>query len=54
SRLQQEDRACLMKLPVEPSAMFGQEASVLLRQAQEARRCTREYLPYLWPLPGWV
>ncbi|KAI9534553.1 hypothetical protein NQZ68_012786 [Dissostichus eleginoides] len=42
SRLQQEDRACLMKLPVEPSAMFGQEASALLQRAQEARRCARE------------
>ncbi|KAJ4933665.1 hypothetical protein JOQ06_030489 [Pogonophryne albipinna] len=42
TKLQQEDRACLMKLPVEPSAMFGQEASALLQQAQEARRCARE------------
>ncbi|KAI4821075.1 hypothetical protein KUCAC02_029026 [Chaenocephalus aceratus] len=31
-----------MKLPVEPSAMFCQEASALLQQAQEARRCARE------------
>ncbi|KAJ4942557.1 hypothetical protein JOQ06_012411 [Pogonophryne albipinna] len=28
----------VMKLPVEPSAMFCQEASALLQQAQEARR----------------
>lgn len=42
SRLQQEDRACRMKLPVEPSVMFGQRASALLQRAQEARCCARE------------
>ncbi|KAJ8364944.1 hypothetical protein SKAU_G00137750 [Synaphobranchus kaupii] len=39
SRLQQEDRDCLLKLPVEPSTMFGPDAVRMLQQAQEARRC---------------
>lgn len=39
SMLQQEDRACLLRLPVEPSAMFKPDASRMLQQAQEARRC---------------
>ena len=42
SRLQQEDQACLMKLPAEPSAMVGQKASSLLLQVEEARRCARK------------
>ncbi|KAK9955747.1 hypothetical protein ABG768_015603 [Culter alburnus] len=33
SRLQQEDRDCLSRLPVEPSAMFGPDALCMLQQA---------------------
>lgn len=42
SMLQPEDRTCLLRLPVVPSAMFGPEAAKMLQQAQEARRCARE------------
>ena len=42
SQLQGEDRACLLRLPVAPSALFGPDASKLLQQAQDARRCARE------------
>ena len=48
SQLQGEDRACLLRLPVVPSAMFGPDAKVMLQQAQEAvymllaKRATRE------------
>ncbi len=37
SMLQSEDGACLLKLPVEPSAIFGPDAAKMLQQAQEAR-----------------
>lgn len=43
SRLQQEDRDCLSRLPVEPSAMFGPDALRMLQQAQEARRYAKEF-----------
>ncbi|KAK7899532.1 hypothetical protein WMY93_020385 [Mugilogobius chulae] len=42
SQLSGEDRTCLLQLPIVPSAMFGPNASDMLRQAQEARRCARE------------
>ncbi|OON93431.1 MAG: hypothetical protein ATN33_05770 [Epulopiscium sp. Nele67-Bin001] len=40
SGLQPEDQSSLLKLPVDPSAMFGPGANAMLQQAQEARRCT--------------
>ncbi len=42
SQLQQGDRGCLLKVPVEPTAMFGPHATALLQQAQESRRCAKE------------
>ncbi len=42
SMLQPEDRACLLRLLVEPLAMFGPDATNVLEQAQEARRCASE------------
>lgn len=42
SQLQQGDRDCLLRVPVEPSAMFGPHATALLQQAQESRRCAKE------------
>ncbi|XP_053190141.1 uncharacterized protein LOC128373962 [Scomber japonicus] len=42
SRLQGEDRARLLRLPVVPSAMFGPDAKAMLQQAQEARQCAKE------------
>uniref|UniRef100_A0AAV2JSI8 Uncharacterized protein n=1 Tax=Knipowitschia caucasica TaxID=637954 RepID=A0AAV2JSI8_KNICA len=42
SPLQPEDQSGLMKLPVDPQAMFGPGAMSMLQQAQEARRCARE------------
>ncbi|KAJ8337200.1 hypothetical protein SKAU_G00384200 [Synaphobranchus kaupii] len=42
SRLQQEERDCLLRLPIEPSAMFGLNVFKMLQQAQEARHCVRE------------
>ncbi|KAM3588091.1 uncharacterized protein V6R79_021034, partial [Siganus canaliculatus] len=42
SRLQGEDRACLLRLPVVPSALFGPDANRMLQQAQDARRYARE------------
>ncbi|KAK7919193.1 hypothetical protein WMY93_010477 [Mugilogobius chulae] len=42
SQLSGEDRTCLLQLPIVPSAMFGPNASDMLHQAQEARRCARE------------
>ncbi len=58
SMLQPEDRTCLLKLPVEPSAMFGPDAAKILQQAQEAHRCAHEVSGALrqsrewhWPQP---
>lgn len=42
SQLQQGDRDCLLKVPVEPTAMFGPHAAALLQQAQESRCCAKE------------
>uniref|UniRef100_UPI003AADF6AF uncharacterized protein n=1 Tax=Centroberyx gerrardi TaxID=166262 RepID=UPI003AADF6AF len=42
SMLPPEDQACLLRLPVELSAMFGPDTTEMLQQAQEARRCARE------------
>ena len=42
SQLQQGDRDCLLKVPVEPTAMFGPHATALIQQAQESRRCAKE------------
>lgn len=53
SRLQQEDRACRMKLPVEPSVMFGQRASALLMSSGSSPLCSGG----VWHLglpPGWA
>lgn len=41
SRLQQGDRDCFLKLPVDPSAVFGADAAKMLQQAQENRRCAQ-------------
>ena len=42
SSLQSEDQSSLLRLPVDPQAMFGPGATGMLQQAQEARRCARE------------
>ena len=42
SQLQQGDRDCLLRLPVDPSAVFGPDAARLLQQARENRRCAQE------------
>ena len=42
SQLQQGDRDCLLKVQVEPTAMFGPHATALIQQAQESRRCAEE------------
>ncbi len=42
SQFQGEDRACLLRPPVVPSAMFGQDANKMLQEAQDARWCARE------------
>eukprot|EP00064_Thunnus_orientalis_P016046 superscaffoldBa00003096_g16109 len=42
SQLQQGDRDCLLKLLVDPSAMFGPDAARLLQQAWECCCCARE------------
>ena len=42
SPLQQGDRDCLLKVPMEPTGMFGPHATALLQQAQESRRCAKE------------
>ena len=42
SQLQQGDRDCLLKVPVEPTAMFGPHATALMQQAQESHRCAKE------------
>ncbi|CAL8292142.1 unnamed protein product [Gadus morhua 'NCC'] len=42
SKLQPADRDCLLKVPVEPIAIFGPQASSLLQQAQDRRRCADE------------
>ena len=39
SQLQQGDRDCLLKVPVEPTEMFGPHATALIQQAQESRCC---------------
>lgn len=44
SMLQQEDRVCLLRLPMEPCAMFEPNATKMLQQAQEARCCACEVL----------
>lgn len=41
SQLQQGDRDCLLKVPVEPTAMFGPHATALMQQAQESCRCAK-------------
>ena len=42
SQLQQGDRDCLLKVPVESTAMFGPNATGLIQQAQESRHCVKE------------
>ena len=42
SGLQPEDQSSLLRLLVDPAAMFGLGANAMLQQAQEARRCARE------------
>ena len=42
SQFQPEDKACLLRLPVELTAMFGPDAAAMIQQAQEARRAARE------------
>ncbi|CAL8298415.1 unnamed protein product [Boreogadus saida] len=49
SKLQPGDRDCLLKVPVEPIAMFGPQASSLLQQARDRRRCADEVSEHL----GW-
>lgn len=41
SPLQQSDRDCLLRLPVDPSAMFGPDTVRLLQQAKESRHCAQ-------------
>lgn len=53
SQLQPEDRACLLRLPVEPTAMFGPDATAMIQQAQEARRAAREMSSALRQTTGW-
>ncbi|XP_073328458.1 NACHT, LRR and PYD domains-containing protein 3-like [Pagrus major] len=53
SQLQPEDKACLLRLPVEPTAMFGPDATAMIQQAQEARRAAREMSSTLRPNTGW-
>ncbi|CAL8313926.1 unnamed protein product [Boreogadus saida] len=42
SKLQPADSDCLLRMPVEPTAMFGPQASSLLQQARDRRRCADE------------
>ena len=42
SQLQQGDRDCLLKVPMEPTVMFGPHATALIQQAQESCRCVKE------------
>ena len=48
SQLQQGDRDCLLKVLVEPTAMFGPHATALIQQDQESRRCAKEHPVFLW------
>ncbi|CAL8269390.1 unnamed protein product [Gadus morhua 'NCC'] len=41
-KLQPADRDCLLRVPVEPTAMFGPQASSLLQQTRDRRRCADE------------
>ena len=41
SQLQHEDKACLLRLPVELTAMFGPDGTAMIQQAQEARRAAQ-------------
>ncbi|XP_078025738.1 uncharacterized protein LOC144463846 [Epinephelus lanceolatus] len=55
SQLQQGDRDCLLKVPLEPTAMFGPHATALVQQAQESHRCVKEEISdSSWRLPGGV
>ncbi|CAL8399143.1 unnamed protein product [Arctogadus glacialis] len=42
SKLQPADRDCLLRVPVEPTSMFGPQAPSLLQQARDRRRCAEE------------
>ncbi len=42
SMLQPGDRARLLKLPVELSALFGPDVARMIKQGQEACRCAKE------------
>lgn len=42
SKLQQQDRDGLLRLPVDPTAMFGPDAMKLLQQAHEGQQCARD------------
>lgn len=42
SRLHQQDRDGLLRLPVDPTAMFGPDAMKLLQQAHEGQQCARD------------
>ena len=48
SQLQQGDRDCLLKVPVEPTAMFGPHVTALIQQAQESRGVRRRS-KVVWP-----
>ncbi|KAK0153145.1 hypothetical protein N1851_005162 [Merluccius polli] len=43
-RFQPADRTSLIRLPVEPTAMFGSGALTMLQQAQEARRYATQHI----------
>ena len=38
SQLQPEDKACQLRLPVEPTVMFWPDVTAMIQQVQEARR----------------
>lgn len=41
STLQQADHDCLLRLPVDPTAMFGPDVRLPLQEAQESRGCAQ-------------
>ena len=53
SQLQPEDKACLLRLSVEPMAMFGPDATAMIQQAQETRCAAQEMSSALRQNTGW-
>ena len=53
SRLQPEDKACLLRLPVESTAMFGPDVTAMIQHTHEARHAARAMSNALRQNTGW-